>query len=255
MGYHLKKTVFSWRFLALFIVQVAMYYYLNNFNNLFTSRYPYTNFYDTFLNLNASVPLLALMCAGLVGLQTHDELDKNYQPFLFSRASLERWVKNKFLANALAGGIFILLGRVVMLLLCIRVSFPPRLDSLFNFQSNPYISIVSENPAVAIMQMLGLDLVRFFIFGVLLSAVATLGAALFRVRYLALAFPALATIIFEHYMTAYDLRSMSWQLNYTLFNLAGRFMKPWNPFTYLGLSALLLFCLANYFVLRRVRHE
>jgi len=250
--YHLKKIVLSRRFLVLIVLQTALYFY-SNYVNL-SQVWPGSNFYDTYVNsIYVSIPLLALLCAVLVGLQTYDELDKCYQPMLFSRISVAGWIRKRFLANALAGGIFILVPRVIILLVALYNSFPPRID-LFNFQSNPYISIVSDNANTAVMQMIALDSIRVFLFGTLLGAVATLGASSFKVRFHSLAFPALFAIIFEHYTNAF-YHIMSWTLNFGIFNFAGRYMEPWFSFFYFGLTTLLLLVLANCFVLGRVRHE
>jgi len=252
LGYHLKRTIFSVRFVVLFILQAAMYYYLNHWN--LSNLQPQDNFYQLFLSsIRTNIPVLALLCAALVGLQTYDELDKNYQPLLFSRASIRVWITRKFTANALTCGVFILLAWVVILLVCFFGSYPPSYN-LVNLQQHPYVSIVSSNPSVAIMQMIGLDIVRVFLFGVLLGAVATLGAVTFRGRYLVLAFPAVMHILFDYYASsvAYGL---SWYMNFDAIVLAGRYIEPWFSLLYFGLSALFFFALANYFVLRKVRYE
>lgn len=252
MVYHLKKIVLSWRFLVLILLQIALYFY-SNYVNL-SRIWPGTDFYSTFVNsTNVSFPLLALLCAVLVGLQTYDELEKCYQPMLFSRIPVAGWIRTRFVANALAGGIFILLPWVITLLVALFISFPPNID-LFNFQSNPYISIVSDNATIAVLQMIALDFIRVFLFGMLLGTVATLGAASFKSRFHSLTFPALFAIVFEHYASVIN-RILSWHMNITLFNLAGRYMKPWFSFLYFGLTTLLLLTLANCFVLSRVRHE
>jgi|GEM_PF-3598347 len=252
MGYQLKRSVVSVRFGVFLFLQAAMYYYLNHGN--LSRIFPNSNFYDHFLNsIITNIPLLALFCAALVGLQTYDELDKNFQPLLFSRTSLRTWVTRKFTVNALTCGIFILLAWLAILLLCFFGSFPPQLDFV-NLEQHPYVSIVSSNPSVAIMQMIGLDIVRVFLFGVLLSAVATLGAVAFKARYLALAFPAVAYILFDYYANSIA-PGLSWYMNFNLITLAEMYVEPWFGFAYFILSALIFFALANYFVLRRVRHE
>lgn len=255
MWYHLKKIVFSWRFLILLIMQVAMYYYMNHYNLSRISFFP--NFYGIFLNsLQVNIPLLALLCAGLIGLHTFDELDKNYQPLLFSRALIREWVFKRFSANALAGGFFIVLAWAGILIFSFFSSFPLQFDawSLSNFELTPYISIVSESPALAMVQMILLDLVRVFLFGLMLGGIATLGATAFLSRYESLAFPAIFAIIFDHYL-AYISPGMSWYVNFNLINLAGRYIEHWFSFSYFLLSALGYFVLAYYFVLRRVRYE
>lgn len=252
MGYQLKRSVISMRFGIFFILQLAMYYYLNHGNlSLFLSS---VNFYSGFLNsITTNIPLLTLFCAALVGLQTHDELDKHFQPLLFSRTTLQTWMTRKFIVNALTCGIFILLAWLAILLLCFLGNFPPQFNFI-DLGHHPCISLVSSDPTVAIIQLIVLDMIRVFLFGVLLGAVATLGAVAFKTRYLALAFPAVAYILFDYYANTIA-PGLSWYMNFNLTVLAGKHVKPWFSFAYFGLSALIFFALANYFVLRRVRHE
>jgi len=251
MGYHLKKIVLSWRFLVLLVLQIMLYVF-SNYGNLGRGSY----FYSRFVNsLFSDIPLLALLCAVLVGLQTHDELEKSYQPMLYSRISLAGWIRRRFFANILAGGLFIVLPWIFHALLIFGLNFPPKAD-LVNLQSHPYISIVSDNAMIAVMQMIVLDFVRAFFFGMLLGAVATLGATLLKTRFHSLAFPALFAIVFEHYTTTSEsFYFLAWQINFNYFMISGRHLTPWFSYLYFGVLTLLVLALANYFVLGKVRHE
>lgn len=252
MGYELKKNLLSWRFWILFLAQLAMYYFLNKpFLKL-----PGTFFYSHFTNsLWINIPVLALFCSGLIGMQTYDELDKDYQPLIFSRTSLSGWIKRKFTVNCMVSGIFIALAWVVLLIYRYYLAYPTVLNLFFLGNLHLYSSIISCNPLIATIQMISLDLLRAFFFGAMLGAVATLGAVMLKSRYLNLAFPAAVTILFDYYLGRAGFDKLTWNMQFTLIALARPHMGPWFSFFYLGLLCLLFLGLANHFVIKRVRYE